>query len=293
MVALNSYTPPPPTANFCSYEWQVSTFESLLNRNPLLQVSENDIFVYESVGENDLFLYLLTPQPSLDVFSQQVAQSCVANLNTLYQRGMRRLFLTTFDFTGVNPDLPDLSIIPGFVQLSGANAPNPGIDFFNMVINYILNDPTNGVLPAIQAQVDANNWPGLELNILSMAAYYGNMRDNQPLNGIAYPVVGTYTPYDFNTAVGQGAWPVTESAPIKPAFQYMFADSLHFTEHSQKLASQYLKSWIAPLPTVEKKCCKHHCKKCVDVLKKPTDPVPEPAAISPSLRVDFHVKTSL
>lgn len=72
----------------------------------------------------------------------------------------------------------------------------------------------------------------------------------------------------MNTIVGVGAWPASSSLPILNAQNLMFADSLHFTQHRQKLASAFFVSWFSPLPLTK---CRHSRKcKCKTVLKKKT-----------------------
>jgi hypothetical protein len=287
VVALNSYTPPPPTANFLSYQWEVNTFETLLNNNPSVTVTDKDIFIYECFGENELFTFLLTNPSDITTYTTQEVQACINNFTALYNRGMRRLFFTVFDFDGsAQPLGTDLSIFPGFVQLSGNNAPNAALSSFDAVLDFMLHNPTYGMLPVLQNAIDANTWPGLEIVVVSMASYYGDLKARQPLNGISAPVTGTYSPYDFNTTVGQGKWPANVSSPLSPSYQYFFTDSIHMTEHTQKLASEYLKSWIAPLPTrPAPRCEKKKC--CCDKFKPRT---PTVTVLAPTVRPSITVR---
>lgn len=248
----------PPVPYYGSYQWQIDTFTQLMANSPCASVTKDDIFLYHAVGDNDfrILTFLLPFQVDVPAFVQaQVdlyVNSTVANLTSLYNKGMRRCFLVIYD--------EDPNTSPYYIKSAIASGDRAGtLAFFTDIL---LGNPFGnpGLQPALNAYLDANAaalWPGMELVRLNMSSYLNHLINNAPLNGIVLPYGETFPGSDlFNTQAGVGAWPASEPYPTGNVANLYAIDDVHLTQHSNKLVADVVTQWFAPLKT--KTVCKKY-----------------------------------
>ena len=224
-----------------SYEAQVDHFLLLLSKSNVI-ITERDIFGYVTVGDNDSFLTFLLaaslPPLEIPAFIEQrvelFANITVANIDKLYQKGCRRLFLQVASPSLVNKIgifLKLETFFPGTI---------PRVTSIIAAQESKLNEALEAAKPG---------WPGLEITRYS-DEILDEFFTNPQLYGIATPVLSFNPPLGLplNNQSDTGAWPVDEPLPTSNAKNLLFIDdSIHYTQHSAKQFSKFMLNYITPL----------------------------------------------
>jgi len=218
------------------YVSQVDLFEQDLTKYNL-NVSENDVFVYGSVGGNDLgviALGLATPANYIDAHFD--------NIQRLYARGCRQLIFIYVDADSI-PNIPafiktDLSTS---TPITIADLQNLSNTINNPLID-LLNDAING---------GSATMPNLNLTILPASDLLNEFISRPSVYGIRKPLEGDVDPrgtsasLPFPTYCGsrQGFPEGTRNTTIK-GINYLFYDDLHFTDVTNKKISDFVLSHL-------------------------------------------------
>lgn len=233
---------PVPVPHFASFKWQIERFVEMISRPGARYITRDDIFILAGLGGNDLLITLETaitlPQANWPALvASQVGlyvTSAVANITSLYNAGMRRLFLTV-------TDIMDVTILAAKYEVLA-----PGI-----TAGFIV--PTQAAFQAsLLSFLDANKaslWPLLELNTSSLSSFFTSLLADASTNGIVLPPVGTFP--NFNSIAGNGLWPVASPGPsstLRSATNLLSSDDVHPTQHTHRLFADMYLDLLRPVP---------------------------------------------
>ncbi len=251
---------PLPSPDFASFTWQIKTFTNLLDLSSRPLITSDDIFILSFLGNVDISIMefsVVTGIVSAANVSAYITgrindfvNSAMANLTTLYDRGMRRAFLLMFDVPLEAVDTLHVKLANMGVFTGAFGSPAAHYVFFQGVLVAMLNSLNN----AINANL-ATIWSDLEVARISYNDLNNDAVTNAPLNGIT-GIPAQAPNGDYNTIPGtgyvfpdptSGAWPVASEAPIKNLHQLFRDDDISCSEHTYRIISKYIIDWIAPV----------------------------------------------
>lgn len=222
--------PAPPTGA-ASVTDEVVNFCNTIDNSPMVSVKDEDVFVMDNVGANDVLLTATIAfqlgltgaalNGFIDAQKDIYVDAFSANIDTLYNKGMRNLFLAiqtnakwqlVYEKTG------------GLIALGLAQ----------LIYDTFQN--------ALQTEIDtkkASTWTELQLFIGDMNVINQEIEDNADFNGVVLPIT--------DTQVDLGAWPVSDSAPTGQVSNAFFVDDTHPTQHTHRLLADTYIKWLKPL----------------------------------------------